>query len=161
MRAITLTARSPADTQAIARLLAPVLRAGDAILLTGELAAGKTFFVQALVAALGSADAVTSPTFGIAHFYQTEAGPFLHVDAYRLTSVEEYRDLGLEDYLPDAITAVEWGGIVARDFPEALTISIAASPEGETVRTLTISSPAARWTQTLPELETRVLGQLA
>src|SRR6185503_6682237 len=106
----------------VAGVLAALLRAGDSILLKGALASGKTAFVQELVAALGSKAEVTSPTFTIAQFYPMPAGTFLHIDAYRLSSVAEFRDLALEDYIAESITAVEWGDIVEQDFPNALSI---------------------------------------
>src|ERR1035438_4495737 len=102
MYKFSVICRSPAETAAVAATIAPLLRQGDAIMLQGGLAAGKTHFVQALVGALGYAAKVTSPTFGIANFYHTEAGMFLHVDAYRLSSVAEYRDLGLAEYASES-----------------------------------------------------------
>src|SRR5678816_993977 len=99
---ISVTCRSREETAVVAGVLAPLLRAGDAILLKGALASGKTAFVQELVAALGSQAEVTSPTFTLAQFYPLPAGTFLHIDAYRLSSIAEFRDLGLEDYVPES-----------------------------------------------------------
>src|SRR6185503_11862098 len=121
LMAIRVTCRSREETARVAGALARSVRVGDAILLRGELASGKTAFVQELVAALGSKVEVTSPTFTLAQFYPTPAGTFLHIDAYRLSSVAEFRDLALEDYVGESITAVEWGDIVQQDFSNALT----------------------------------------
>src|SRR6185312_11139156 len=108
----SVTCKSREETARVAAALAPLLRPGDAMLLKGPLASGKTAFVQELVAALGSKAAVTSPTFTIAQFYPLPSGTFLHIDAYRLSSVAEFRDLALEDFVAESITAVEWGDIV-------------------------------------------------
>src|SRR5215217_5690382 len=122
MNEFSVVCNSREETRAVAVALAPFLRSGDAMTLKGALAGGKTAFVQELVAALGSKAEVTSPTFTIAQFYPMPAGTFLHIDAYRLSSVAEFRDLALEDYIAESITAVEWGDVVEQDFPHALTI---------------------------------------
>lgn len=129
----------------VANALAPLLHAGDSILLKGQLAGGKTAFVQELVAALGSSGEVTSPTFTIAQFYPMPVGTFLHIDAYRLSSVAEFRDLALEDYIAESITAIEWGDIVEQDFPNALTIEFEFVENQDDWRKLTFSAAAGRW----------------
>jgi tRNA threonylcarbamoyladenosine biosynthesis protein TsaE len=129
----------------MAAALAPYLRAGDAILLKGPLASGKTAFVQELVAALGSKAEVTSPTFTLAQFYPIADETFLHIDAYRLSSVAEFRDLGLEDFVPESITAIEWGDIIEEDFTNALTIVFEFVPNQDNWRKLTFSAAAERW----------------
>ena len=95
---IRVGAESPARTAAVAAAVAGQLRAGDVVLLHGELAAGKTTFVAGAAAALGSADQVTSPTFMLAQFYAGGRVPVLHIDTYRLTSVtaKRFKDI----YLP-------------------------------------------------------------
>lgn len=144
------------DTARVAAALAPMLRPGDAMMLKGALASGKTAFVQELVAALGSSSEVTSPTFTIAQFYPTPAGTFLHIDAYRLSSVAEFRDLGLEDYVAESITAVEWGDIVEADFSNALSIAFEFVPGEDNWRRLTFSANAERWEQVLEGLRTQL-----
>ena len=150
--AFSVTCRGREETALVAAALAPFLRAGDAMMLKGALAGGKTAFVQELVAALGSEANVTSPTFTLAHFYPIPAGTFLHIDAYRLSSVAEFRDLGLEDYVPDSITAVEWGDIVEEDFSNALSIAFEFVPGQDNWRTLTFSANADRWHPVLESL---------
>ena len=148
--------RGREETARVAAALAPFLRAGDAMMLKGVLAGGKTAFVQDLVAALGSEVNVTSPTFTLAHFYPTPVGTFLHIDAYRLSSVAEFRDLGLEDYVPESITAVEWGDIVEADFSNALSIAFEFVPGWDNWRKLTLSATAERWRPVLESLRTQV-----
>ena len=149
----SVTCKSREETARVAVALGPFLRAGDAILLKGPLASGKTAFVQELVAALGSAAEVTSPTFTLAQFYQLPSGVFLHIDAYRLSSVAEFRDLALEDFVPESITAVEWGDIVEEDFTNALTITFEFVPNQDNWRKLTFSATAERWQSVLVNLQ--------
>jgi tRNA threonylcarbamoyladenosine biosynthesis protein TsaE len=104
-----LTSADPARTRAIGAALAPFLTAGDVVLLVGSLGAGKTTFVQGLVAALGGHEPVTSPTFTLAHRYRT-APPVTHVDLWRLDHLQEVVDLALEEELDEGeVVIVEWG----------------------------------------------------
>ena len=145
MYAFSFTCKGREETARVAGALAPLLRPGDSILLKGPLAGGKTAFVQELVAALGSAAEVTSPTFTLAQFYPIPAGTFLHIDAYRLSSVAEFRDLALDEYIAESITAIEWGDIVEPDFPNSLTIDFEFVESHDNWRKLTFSAAAERW----------------
>jgi len=136
--------------------LAPLLHAGDAIMLRGPLASGKTAFVQELVAALGSKAEVTSPTFTIAQFYPLPTATFLHIDAYRLSSVASFRDLALDDFVAESITAVEWGDIVEQDFPNALSINFEFVENEDNSRKLTFSAAAEKWQTVLSSLKNQV-----
>ena len=105
---IALTILDTAQMEALGAQLAPLLRAGDLVLLNGELGAGKTTLARGLGAALGARGAVTSPTFVLAREHPTASGvPLVHVDAYRLATGRELDDLDL-DY-EHAIVVVEWG----------------------------------------------------
>jgi tRNA threonylcarbamoyl adenosine modification protein YjeE len=94
---------------AVAVRLAATLRAGDAVGLSGELGAGKTTFVRALVRALHGSDVpVSSPTFVFRQRYDGTP-PIEHLDLFRLDDPTEAADLGLEEaFGPDRITVVEW-----------------------------------------------------
>jgi len=100
------------DTRAFGRALAGMLRAGDLVLLTGPLGAGKTALVQGIGAGLGVSGEITSPTFVIARVHPGPV-PLVHVDAYRLGTVADPRaeidDLDLDASLEDSVTVVEWG----------------------------------------------------
>lgn len=103
-----------ADVEATGRLaarLAPLLRPGDLVLLSGDLGAGKTIFTKALAKGLGVTDLVTSPTFTLMNSYRTAGGwDFVHVDAYRLESVHEALDLAIPETIEGlAVAVVEWG----------------------------------------------------
>ncbi len=110
----------PADTERLGERLAAGLGAGDLVVLSGPLGAGKTVFVRGLARGLGVAGPVTSPTFVIAREHRAAPGgvPLVHVDAYRLGgfgagAVAELDDLDLDTDLADAVVAVEWGEGVA------------------------------------------------
>ena len=152
----TVTCKGREETARVAAALAPLLRTGDAMMLKGALASGKTAFVQELVKALGSKSDVTSPTFTIAQFYPTPVGTFLHIDAYRLSSVAEFRDLALEDYVSESITAIEWGDVVEEDFSNALSIVFEFVPGQDNWRKLTFSATAERWQTVLESLKTQL-----
>lgn len=106
----------PDHTARIAHALADQLHAGDLLILTGELGAGKTTFTRSLGQGLGVREGVISPTFVLSRVHPNLAdgarpgGPDLvHVDAYRLTSPDEIDDLDLEYSLDKSVTVVEWG----------------------------------------------------
>ena len=105
------TVATPGEMERLGRGLAGLLRAGDLLILTGDLGAGKTTLTRGLGAGLGVRGDVASPTFVIAREHRPlGAGPGLvHVDAYRLTSAAELDDLDLEASLDQAVTVVEWG----------------------------------------------------
>ncbi len=145
-------------TARIAAALAATLAEGDVVLLRGDLAAGKTTFVKAVAAALGSTDLVTSPTFTLAQFYSSPAGPVLHVDAYRLEGPEEFRDLALDEHMASSITFVEWGDIVGTELPGSLAVEIRVL--GDDARDIVFSGGSARWDGTVAELR-RVLAEPA
>ncbi|MFN3707673.1 tRNA (adenosine(37)-N6)-threonylcarbamoyltransferase complex ATPase subunit type 1 TsaE [Microcella sp.] len=104
----TVTIADPEAMHAFGARVAAQLRAGDVLVLTGELGAGKTTFTRGLGEALGVRGAVTSPTFVLARTHPREAGPpLVHVDAYRLADAAELDDLDLD--LAASITVIEWG----------------------------------------------------
>lgn len=113
-----VTCRSRAETSALAARVAAVLQPGDLLLLEGDLGAGKTAFVQALAAALGVTEGVTSPTFTLMNIYPAPAFDLVHVDVYRLEMLSEVTDLALPEMLDDgAVVAVEWGERAAAALP--------------------------------------------
>lgn len=105
----------------LGRSLAGQLAAGDLIVLTGALGAGKTTFTQGLGAGLGVRGDITSPTFVIARVHPSLVGgpDLVHVDAYRLGGLEELDDLDLDTSVDDAVTVVEWGEGLAEGLAES------------------------------------------
>ena len=144
----TLTFPRPEDVTGFGRALAVLLRAGDLIILTGDLGAGKTTLTQGIGAGLNVRGPVTSPTFVIARLHPAlGAGPALvHVDAYRLGSTVELDDLDLDADIADCVTVVEWGAGLAEDLADShLALHLSADPDTE-VRTLRLRSVGDRWT---------------
>src|SRR6201997_2752525 len=116
------------DMRDLGRRLAALLRAGDLVVLSGDLGAGKTTLVQGIGAGLGVRGPITSPTFVIARVHPSlTGGPALvHADAYRLTSPAEVDDLDLDASLETSVTVVEWGGGLVEDLAaDRLDVSIA------------------------------------
>ncbi|WP_258802845.1 tRNA (adenosine(37)-N6)-threonylcarbamoyltransferase complex ATPase subunit type 1 TsaE [Pseudarthrobacter sp. NS4] len=112
----TFTATTADQTHALAVGLAGVLEAGDLLVLSGELGAGKTTFTQGLGEGLGVRAGIISPTFVLVRIHPNlrdgprPGGPDLvHVDAYRLGSAAEIDDIDLENTLDSSVTVVEWG----------------------------------------------------
>src|SRR5690554_4329786 len=98
-------------TQALGRALAGLLRAGDLVVLTGDLGAGKTTLTQGIGTGLQVRGQVASPTFVIARVHPSLVGgpALVHVDAYRLGSLEDVDALDLDTSLDESVTVVEWG----------------------------------------------------
>lgn len=99
---------SPADTEREGMLLGERLEAGDVVLLTGELGAGKTTFVRGVAHGTGSKAPVASPTFQLVRIYPGRV-QLAHVDLYRIENNAELRDLGLEELAGHGAVVVEWG----------------------------------------------------
>ncbi|WP_181439451.1 tRNA (adenosine(37)-N6)-threonylcarbamoyltransferase complex ATPase subunit type 1 TsaE [Curtobacterium sp. MCBD17_032] len=118
---------------ALGARLAAVLRAGDLVVLTGPLGAGKTTMTRGLGAALGARGQVSSPTFVLARTHPTTAGPDLvHVDAYRLSDPVELDDLDLD--WDGSIVVVEWGrGMVDGVSDSVLDVEIVRATGGAAV----------------------------
>ena len=117
--------RNEQDTVELAAQLAARLRAGDIVLLSGDLGAGKTAFVRGLAAGLASnADEVTSPTFTLVHEYRGGRLPLIHVDLYRLDRAD-LDEIGLDqDLAAKGVTAVEWAERLARPLSGAIVVRI-------------------------------------
>lgn len=82
------------------------------LLLNGDLGAGKTTFTKFLLARLGSSDEVSSPTYSIVNEYDTENGKVYHFDLYRMSSIKEVYDIGIEEYLYNGfLNIVEWADV--------------------------------------------------
>ncbi|MBS0297240.1 MAG: tRNA (adenosine(37)-N6)-threonylcarbamoyltransferase complex ATPase subunit type 1 TsaE [Proteobacteria bacterium] len=122
-------------TSALGARLAPALRAGDAILLTGGLGAGKSTLARGLIRALTSPEEdVPSPTFTLVQFYESEP-PVAHFDLYRLESADEAFEIGLDEALDVGAVLVEWPQrLGARLPPDRLDIDLAEQGAGRVAR---------------------------
>jgi tRNA threonylcarbamoyladenosine biosynthesis protein TsaE len=136
--------------QDLGRRLAAGLRAGDLLVLTGPLGAGKTTLVQGIGEGLGVRGPITSPTFVIARVHPSlTGGPALvHADAYRLGGAAEIDDLDLDSSTATSVTVVEWGEGLAEGLSEdRLEIAIELHGEGRVVR---LTSIGPRWAADRP-----------
>jgi tRNA threonylcarbamoyladenosine biosynthesis protein TsaE len=154
---------SAAATQTVAEAIGRVLRAGDVLVLTGGLGAGKTTFTQGLAHGLGVRGPITSPTFVVAREHPSlVGGPHLvHVDAYRLGGRDELDDLDLDADLESAVTVVEWGaGLAEALSDDYLEIVLTREDEGddptsggaEAPRTIVARGHGDRWVAAWPEI---------
>ncbi|SMX64254.1 Threonylcarbamoyl adenosine biosynthesis protein TsaE [Brevibacterium iodinum ATCC 49514] len=159
-----------------AAALADHLRAGDLLILTGNLGAGKTTFTQSLGKALDVAGRITSPTFVIAREHPSRSGgpALVHVDAYRLADGEELEDLDLDSELDESITVVEWGaGLAEQLSSDHLDITITpvwdeSAGDDESVgvddedevederRTVDLTGRGDAWIERMPAVEAAV-----
>jgi len=139
------------------RRLGARLRAGDLVVLTGDLGAGKTTLTQGLGEGMAVRGPITSPTFVIARVHPPIAPggtPLVHVDAYRLGSLDELDDLDLDASVAESVTVVEWGEgkaevltddrldiVISREFAEDLD-----EPGDSDVRWVVVRGIGERWT---------------
>ncbi|MER6071856.1 tRNA (adenosine(37)-N6)-threonylcarbamoyltransferase complex ATPase subunit type 1 TsaE [Streptomyces sp. NPDC001817] len=146
-----LTITSPEQMRELGRRLAKLLRAGDLVMLSGELGAGKTTLTRGLGEGLGVRGAVTSPTFVIARVHPSlgDGPPLVHVDAYRLGGgLDEMEDLDLDVSLSDSVIVVEWGeGKVEELTEDRLQVLIhrAVGDTTDEVRHVTLTGLGERW----------------
>ncbi len=148
MNAITVAVPTAADMHDLGVRLAGLLRAGDLLVLTGHLGAGKTTLTRGIGEGLKVRGPITSPTFVIARVHPSLAGgpPLVHVDAYRLGGFAELDDLDLDASVAESVTVVEWGEGLAEGLAEdrlELIISRGDGPGEE--REVRIVGVGHRW----------------
>lgn len=143
---------SAAGTKAVAAALAGQVRAGDLLVLAGDLGAGKTAFTQGLGTALGVDVPITSPTFTLAQRYEGRLRVH-HLDVYRLSGPAEAADLDIADLLEDeAVTLIEWGDTIRPALPPDFLEVRFTLGEGDDDRTLTFTAVGPHWASRLPLL---------
>jgi len=154
---VRLRTESAEDTRTLGAALAGGLRAGDLVLLAGDLGSGKTTLAQGVAAGLGVVDQVTSPTFTLVRSYPCtrNAGTatpavrtFLHADLYRLEHQGQVVDLGIGELVEDdAVAVVEWGDMAEPALGgDALTVRLAPA-QGDDERWVTITLPPSWMTR--------------
>ena len=126
---LRVACRSVDETRRLGRALASCLRRGDLVALVGPLGAGKTCLVSGIAEGLGVSGRVASPSFIIARHHPGRV-PLVHADAYRLAGADDLLDAGLDDWLADAVVAVEWADQVAEALPDdAVWVEVQIVPE--------------------------------
>lgn len=145
---LTYLSRSAAHTEQLGARLGALLQRGDVLCLIGDLGAGKTAFARGVAAGWRSTTAVTSPTFVLIHEHQRaqDSMRLHHVDAYRLTRLEDAALLGLEDiFASDSAVIIEWADRIAPLLPsDRLWIAFEFAQDNEQARLLTFSAHGER-----------------
>ena len=139
---LVLDSASPEDTRAIGERLGRALRAGDVLLLSGQLGAGKTVFVQGLARGLGFNGPVSSKSFVILGEYAGREKLY-HADLYRLDEPEQVQDLALDEMTSDGVLAVEWPERAGDVLPEE-HLSLHFEVTGEETRRLHVEPHGER-----------------
>jgi tRNA threonylcarbamoyladenosine biosynthesis protein TsaE len=143
------------DTREFGSRLAGLLRAGDLVILTGPLGAGKTALAQGIGAGLGVVEPVTSPTFVIARVHHGGRVPLVHVDAYRLGAVADPRaevdDLDLDASVDDSVTVVEWGEGMVEQLADA-HLEVRLERRDDDSREVVLRSSGGDWADRLVAL---------
>jgi tRNA threonylcarbamoyladenosine biosynthesis protein TsaE len=148
---VAVACAAEADTRAVGRRLASLLRAGDVVLLSGELGAGKTVFASGVAEGLGVETPVVSPSFVLVRRYEGLM-TLVHADLYRVGSSGEIEDLDLASDAADGVLVVEWGDVSEQSFGEDhLMVRITQDDDG--VRTVALE-PHGSW-------RSRPLGEVA
>ena len=121
------------------------LKTSDVVVLTGELAAGKTVLTQGIASAFGIKN-VTSPTFVISRVHKG-APNFIHIDAYRLldSGVNSFTDLDFESYLPNSVFVIEWGAAFVSTLTDQFLEIKISQGESDNSRNLEITPIGQRW----------------
>jgi tRNA threonylcarbamoyladenosine biosynthesis protein TsaE len=156
---LELRAPSLEATHAIAAAVAGVVRAGDVILLAGEMGSGKTAFAQGFGRALGVSEPITSPTFTLVHSYDTRGATLHHADLYRLEHLAEVADLALGEL--DGIVLVEWGDVVEATFGEHLVVHLGLVDGDASARAVTVSAIGPTWARRWAALCEATSGSVA
>lgn len=140
------TLSGPEQTRALARAMAPGLKPGDVILLSGEIGAGKTHFARCLIQVLlTTPEDVPSPTFTLIQTYDGQSGEIWHADLYRLGHVDEVEELGLLDAFETGICLVEWPDRLGEEAPSSALSMTFAMTEVIGERKLELSWSDPRW----------------
>ena len=149
---LAIRAATAEDTREVGAALAGVLRLHDVVVLTGELGAGKTTFVQGIARGLGATEHVASPTFTLVREYVSGRVPVAHVDLYRLEREQDVIDLALDELEEgERVLLVEWGDPVAELLAdERLRVEFAADPDD--VRRITFATIGPSWDERAVEL---------
>jgi tRNA threonylcarbamoyladenosine biosynthesis protein TsaE len=131
------------DTQRIAGRLSASLQPGDVVVLAGPLGSGKTLFTQGLAAGLGVEEPVVSPSFVLMREYRSGFIPIVHVDVYRLGSLNEFADLDALELAEDGVLVIEWGDAIETALPpDHLHVQFVVESDG--TRTLRLT-PGGSW----------------
>ncbi len=135
MYKISINSTSPDNTIKIGQNLAKLLSKGDVVVLSGDLGAGKTKFVEGFLHNFGLQDEISSPTFNIINEYISSDNNIYHFDVYRLEDSDEFYAIGGEEYFEKGICLIEWGELISDVLPkDYIHITINKDSKNENLR---------------------------
>lgn len=158
MNTIKYISHNEEETKKIANSLAKLLQKGDIIILSGDLGAGKTKFTEGILSFFGLEDEISSPTFNIVNEYKTNNINLYHFDIYRLEDIDEFYEIGGEEYFEKGICIIEWGELLNPILPkDYILIKIEPVQNNINSRLFTIQSHGSKFDNYLKILEKEVL----
>lgn len=162
MTPFTLRATTPGATRRIGARIGRLLRAGDAVLLSGELGAGKTVLAQGIARGLGVADPVKSSSFVIVNEYQGKLRGsevrLYHADLYRLGEPEQVAELALDEMAADGVLVVEWPERAPGELP-AEHLRVAIGYGVASARSIAMTGAGARYEEIVRRLATHTASR--
>lgn len=150
--AVSFESRGPGETRRLGARLGRLLRPGDVVLLSGDLGAGKTVFVQGVARGLGFAGSVSSKSFVLLGEYQGREHKLYHADLYRLEVPEQAEELAMDEYCADGVLVAEWPERAPHVFPPD-HLSVRFQVTGERTRRLTLAANGPRSVEVLARFE--------
>jgi tRNA threonylcarbamoyladenosine biosynthesis protein TsaE len=148
---VRLASRGPGETRRLGARLGRLLRPGDTILLSGDLGAGKTVFVQGIARGMGFEGSVSSKSFVILGEYAGREFTLYHADLYRLDAPEQAQELAVDEYCAGGVLVAEWPERAEHVFPpDHLLVRFEVT--GERARRLTLEASGARSRELLRRL---------
>ena len=150
---IISTSNSTEETLELGKRIAPYLKKGDVIVMTGDLGAGKTLFTSGILEYFGKKDEVSSPTFTIVNEYDLNDGlKLFHFDVYRLESPDEFLAIGGDEFFEQGICLIEWGEKIEEYLPkDVLRINIKKDTEDDSKRNFSFHTTSERYNEIIKE----------
>ena len=137
----TFLSKNELETKKFAKILASRLNKGDIIILSGNLGSGKTKFTEGILSYFGLENEISSPTFTIVNEYNSDSTPIYHFDVYRLSDIDEFFDIGGEEYLQNGICIIEWGELLETILPKNyLKVSFCKDDSNDNIRILNFNA---------------------
>ena len=157
MQKLKIISNSDLDTIKIAKTLAKFLTTGDTVILTGELGAGKTKFTEGFLSYYNLQDEISSPTFNIVNEYKTPFSTIYHFDVYRLFDINEFYEIGGEEYFDKGICLIEWGEQIEDALPlELIKVVFEKNNENDTSRILSFEAVGKKYETILDKLQSEL-----